>query len=98
MTAQDAVQEKADLVAETTNSGTKIHLGDLLTICSIKFSEMAQKFWKYKGRICFSGDCVRDQDGAAAVFQELSASPTSVSDANSTICYGLLQGNVNFSS
>ena len=47
----------------------------------------------YKGRITFRGDNVRDEDGAIAVFQELSASPTSIQDCNCAIAYGLLPGN-----
>ena len=63
-----------------------------MTICSIKFFECDPSMWKYKGRIVFRGDAVKDQDGAAAVFQELSASPTSIQDANAAIAYGMLPG------
>ena len=46
----------------------------------------------YRGRITFRGDDTRDEFGAAAVFQELSASPTSIQDTNCSIAYGLLPG------
>ena len=53
---------------------------------------MDPKHHRYKRRITFRGDDVRDEDGASAVFQELSASPTSIQDANTAIAYGLLPG------
>lgn len=84
--------DKDDLIAQSRKSGKKIHMGNLLTICSIKFAEMAQEYWKYKGRICFRGDDVRDEYGAPAVFQNLSASPTGVHTTNSTVAYGSLHG------
>ena len=63
-----------------------------MPICSIKFWEMDEAMHKYKGRICFRGDAVKDQDGQHAIFQELSASPTSVHTTNSNIAYGALSG------
>ena len=65
----DTVVEKRDLIKRAKASGQKIHLGDLNPICSIKNSEMDSKFHKYKGRITFRGDDVRDEDGSHAVFQ-----------------------------
>ena len=47
---------------------------------------------KYKGRIVFRGDDVRDEFGAAAIFQTLSAQPTSVAAANANIAYGCIPG------
>jgi len=90
---EDTVIEKDDLLQRAKQNKEHIHLGDLMSICSIKFYELAADKHKYKGRIFFRGDNVKDQDGAVAVFQELSASPTSVQDANSNIAYGLLPGN-----
>ena len=86
------VIEKDQLLAEARQKGTEIHVGDLMSICSIKFFECPREQWKYKGRICFRGDSVKDATGAAAVFQELSASPTSIQTANANIAYGLLPG------
>ena len=83
--------EKDRLVAQAKASGTKIHLGDLLVICSIKHAE-SEALAKYKGRICFRGDQVKDEYGAVAVFQELSASPAAIQSANCNLAYGLLPG------
>ena len=84
--------EKDDLIERARKSGKKIHMGNLLTICSIKFHEMAQEYWKYKGRICFRRDEVKDEYGAPAVFQNLSESPTGVHTTNTTIAWGSLPG------
>ena len=37
-------------------------------------------------------DIVKDQEGAAAVFQDLAASPTSIAGINNNIAYGRLPG------
>ena len=73
----DTVIEKHDLLRSARESGQKLHYGALNPICSIKHYEMPPDKHVYKGRITFRGDDVRDEDGAIAVFQELSASPTS---------------------
>ena len=63
--------EKEDLVAAAKKSGVRIHLGQLMSICSEKFAELAEHLRVLKGRIVFRGDIVKDQEGAAAVFQDL---------------------------
>ena len=83
--------EKDKLLEWAKSSGTVIHLGDLMSICSIKHWE-SEELRRYKGRIVFRGDSVKDQWNATAVFQELSASPTSIHTANSTIAYGCIPG------
>ena len=88
----DTVIEKQDLLRSARESGQKLHYGALNPICSIKHHEMPPDKHVYKGRITFRGDDVRDEDGAIAVFQELSASPTSIQDCNCAIAYGLFPG------
>ena len=63
-----------------------------MSICSVKFWEKATEFHKHKGRICFRGDNVKDEHGAVAVFQEMSATPTTIQSANSNLAYGCLPG------
>ena len=66
-----------DVIADAKRRGVKVHLGDLLTTCTIKHWENVS-LHKYKGRICFRGDIVKDEDGAPAIFQDLSSNPTSI--------------------
>ena len=85
------MKEKSILQAEARAEGRKIHCGELMSICSIKHWE-TPSLSKYKGRIVFRGDIVKDEYNAAAVFQELSASPTTIHSANSAIAYGCIPG------
>ena len=84
--------DKDKLLQRARDNNERIHLGDLLTLCSIKFAERAPEFWKFKGRICFRGDNVKDETGAAAVFQEISASPTAIQAVNANMAYGCIPG------
>ena len=79
---ESTVIEKADLIRKAKETHEQIHLGELMSIASIKFYELPADQHKYKGRICFRGDIVRDEHGVAAIFQELSSNPTNVHDAN----------------
>ena len=89
---EDSVIERAQLISKAKASGEQIHLGELMSIASTKFFEMAPENHKYKGRIFFRGDIVKDQNGSAAIFQELSANPTNVHDANANLAYGIMPG------
>eukprot|EP00973_Karenia_brevis_P015567 2130553-Karenia_brevis.AAC.1 len=53
---------------------------------------MAMHVSRRKGRVCFRGDWVTDENGAAAFIQELSAPPTSIHSANIHLCYGAMPG------
>ena len=79
-------------MSQAKKSGIKIHLGQLMSISSKKFAELAEHLRVLKGRIVFRGDIVKDQDGAAAVFQDLSASPTSIAGINNNLAYGQVPG------
>ena len=89
---EETVIEKERLVSDAQANNKTIHCGELMPIASIKHFE-SPALRKYKGRIVFRGDNVKDQDGAIAVFQELSASPSAVHTINANICYGCLPGN-----
>ena len=78
---ETTVIEKSDLIARARKDGKKIHLGGQLIICGIKHWEEPARH-KHKGRVTFRGDSVKDELGSAAVFQELSASPTGIHTAN----------------
>ena len=42
-----------------------------------------------KGRIVYRGDCARNENGVAAVYEELGANPTSVQGLNACLAYSL---------
>ena len=60
------VREKAEVAAQARRSGIQVHFGQLMTIASIKFFELARHVQKVEGRIVFRGDCAKDEPGAPA--------------------------------
>ena len=87
-----SVKEKWDVVNNARKSGEHVHLGKLMSICSEKYAEMPPEHRVLKGRIVYRGDIGRDENGIAAVYQDLSASPTTVQGLNHCLAYGLLRG------
>ena len=79
-------------MARAKKSGVTIRLGQSMSICSEKFAELAEHLRVLKGRIVFWGDIVKDQERAAAVFQDLAASPTSIAGINNNMAYGRIPG------
>ena len=53
---EDTVIEKDQLIARARATGERIHYGDLMSICSVKFFECQEEAHRYKGRIWFRGD------------------------------------------
>ena len=89
---EDHPREFEDVRSESRKSGIKVRFGKLMTIASIKFYELAKHLQKMKGRTVYRGDCARDEEGAAAVYRELGANPTSVQGLNACMAYGALPG------
>lgn len=84
------VIEKDKLLSQARAKGNTIHLAELMSICSIKFWEVPSKR-RYKGRIVFRGDQVRDQWGGAAKFGSMYSTPTNVQAINIAILFGLMK-------
>ena len=89
----NSVREYDQVAAEARRSSIKVHFGQLMSLASVKFAELAKHLQKMKGRIVYRGDCAKDEHGAAAVYQELGANPTSVQGLNNCLAYGSLPGN-----
>ena len=87
-----SVREQDEVRSEAKSSGTSVHFGQLMTIASIKFHELAKHLQKVKGRIVYLGDAAKGELGYAAVYQELGANPTSVQGLNATLAYGSIPG------
>ena len=84
---------KSEVLAMARASGTKIHIGSLMVIVSIKRYEKPSNEWTVKARIVFCGDAVRDEENQATIFDEIAASaPTSLGGLNLIVivAYGLL--------
>ena len=90
--SDDSVMEKSERIALAKKTGRTIHMAELMTIASIKHWEHPSQR-KYKGRVVFRGDQVRDTWGGAAQFGELYAAPTNIQAINLAVWYGMISGN-----
>ena len=63
--------EKGIVVDQARTKKETIHLGALMTLCHEKNAQLflPEHLKKYKGRIVFRGDNVKDESGFLAVFQ-----------------------------
>ena len=71
----------SDKCKEAEASGKTIHFGRVFPLCRIKHSELAAIFHRYKGRVVFGGNQIRDEMGTLAVFLEQGASASSMTAA-----------------
>ena len=88
------VREWKDVRREAGGDLENIHIGSLHELCVEKGSELPDgaSGKKYKGRVVFLGDRVRDGAGHAAAFEELSSSPASMEASKWCDMYGMLPG------
>ena len=70
-----SVREHADVRSEAKKTGISVHFGQLMTIASIKFFELAKHPQKMKGRIVYRGDCAQDEHGSAASVSGVGSQP-----------------------
>ena len=57
------VRSKKEVNDEAKTSGAKVHFASLMDICHLKNAELEAKHQKYKGRVVFRGDIVKDDSG-----------------------------------
>ena len=81
-----SVTTLANLKLQAKISGNKVKIANLLTLCGVKHAEQDISLQKYKGRIVYRGDDIRDQDGCQVVFDplETSTNPTALVALNIT--------------
>ena len=72
MAADESQKQKNEVIAEARTKGTKVHFASLMDICHLKNAELETKHQKYKSRVVFRGDIVKDDFGSYAVFTEQS--------------------------
>jgi hypothetical protein len=79
---------------ESKRSGNKAHVGRVFAICVEKNSELPDGHpnKKFKGRVVFQGNDVKDENWDVALFQELSSCPATMEAAKAADCYGLFPG------
>jgi len=77
----NTVMARADVEAKAKREGKHVHFGSLMDLCHEKHSELDISMRKYKGRVVFRGDQVKDEDGFRAVFSEQGTSASHIAAA-----------------
>ena len=74
------VREWSDVAKEAKNVGRKTHVGRIFDICVEKNAELplGDPNRKFKGRVVFHGNNVKDEDNNWAIFSELSSAPATM--------------------
>ena len=75
------VRPKAEVIAEAEKKNMSVHFGRLMDLCHLKHAELSPELQKYKGRVVFRGDQVKDETGYCAVFTEQGASASQMAAA-----------------
>ena len=90
----DSVRERSEVTAEARRTSSKVHLGFIFAIVSIKNSELDESdpLRKYKARLVFSGHRITDEYGAEAVFDDLASSTTTMAATRFTVAVGHQDG------
>ena len=73
--------------SEARTKGAKVHFASLMDICHLKSAELETKHQKYKGRIVFRCDIVKDDSGSYAVFTEQGSSASQMTAAKMWIYF-----------
>ena len=75
------VRSKKEVIDEARTSGAKVHFASLMDTCDLNNAEWEAKHQKYKGRVVFRGDMVKDDSGSYAVFNEQGSSASQMTAA-----------------
>jgi hypothetical protein len=89
-------REWSEVAQEAIDSDTKVHVGRVFEIVVEKGAELLQgdPARKFKGRVVYQGNNVKDESWDAAIFSDLGSAPSSMEAAKAVDAYGLLDGNV----
>ena len=72
---------KCRKVEESRNEGRKVQFASLMDRCHLKNSELEPQYQKYKDRVVFRGDIVKDDSGSYVVFTEQGSSASHMTAA-----------------
>merc|ERR1711911_550182 len=77
----ERVKPRAEVIKEAKAKNMSVHFGTLMDLCHLKHAELDVQHQKYKGRVVFRGDQVKDETGFYAVFTEQGASASQMAAA-----------------
>jgi len=91
---EKTVKPWAEVRAKAKRDGRTIHVGRIFDICVEKNHELppSDPRRKFKGRVVFGGNNVRDQNSEAALFQDLGSSPATMEASKFCDMFSLLVG------
>ena len=91
---ESVVVELSQLKAQSQRDKKKVHIGRIFELCHEKGSELplGDPARKFKGRVVFMGNQVRDEQNNTAIFSELSSAPATMEAAKAADVYSLLPG------
>ena len=75
------VRSKKEVIDEARTLGATVHFASLMDICHLKNAELEAKHQKYKGRVVFRTDIVKDDSGSYAAFTEQGSSASQMTAA-----------------
>ena len=77
---ESGVREWAEVAAKAKNENKKVHVGRVFGICVEKNAELPANDprRKFKGRVVFQGNNVKDENNEWAIFAELSSAPSTM--------------------
>merc|ERR1711946_77381 len=78
-------------MAEARKAGKKMHFGKLMDLCVEKNHDIPSQA-KFKVRVVYRGDCVKDEYGNAALFKDLSSCPATLEAAKVADLMSKLEG------
>ena len=92
----DKVREWKSVSAEAKANNKTVHVGRVFAILVEKGSELpvGHPERKFKGRVVFQGNNVRDQGGDYALFEELTSAPATTEAGKAVDAYGCVEGNL----
>ena len=76
---ESAVRPKQEVIDEARLKGKKIQIGQLM-VCVEKNHDIPGQS-KYKGRVVYRGDCVKDEWGQLALFKDMASCPATLEAA-----------------
>ena len=75
---QHGTLDKSRIKKEVILEAQRVHVASLMDICHLRNAELEPKLQKYKGTFVHSGDNVKDDSGAYAVFPEQGSSASQI--------------------
>ena len=68
----------------------KIKIAEVLTLCGIKHHEMSAEHHRYKGRIVYRGDAIRDEHHQYVLLEDTATTPTALAGLSPTLWVGCM--------